>query len=666
MSRFFALAVFGLAIVATLDAAPPAPRASAPAPTVVRVAAVVDSPDSLLSPTTQLYARWDGITAHNEAYKKSIWGGMMKGPTGDSLRALIAKAPKLVGNSLLADPLLDGKEPAQLKANLADLKNASKLIDLVADRGVIIAAEVREPAPTLKGVGSALGGILGGKMPGPESLIPDTQIVVVVPDSADRADVLFSAIRLALGAAEVKTEPLAAGERKGFRMVMPERGPPVPIHSAWWIDGKHFVFYFGTMRPETVMREMDANAKKGGVTGHPLYQRVNKDPGFTSVARGFMDAGRVVGLAKSLVGPFVPGIRERIDDLGLNGLKAVVFNSGFDGKESRATWEIDLPGERKGLGKVLSRQPLGLNDLPPMPPDVSRFSALRVDPTATYDAGIMAVEALTMFERDIGGEEGKTSAETIKNRREFLEREFEKLIGISVRDDILPHVGDKVVMFQSPTEGLSVLGTVFCFSLKDPAKLKSVADRINRGLETIASAPIKVKKKMLLGVEMRELYSRGFGFITPTYAFVDDWLVVAIHPQPVQGFILRTKGELDKWKPDAATAARLAKLPADGCGLQFCRPDSTAQNLCVLGPLLIGQLSIFSRFNQSESDFDPLDVGLIPNGHEVAKHLFPNLTVTRDDGKSIRIEVNESFSVPGEFIGLEPLVVLGTIFGFLN
>jgi hypothetical protein len=411
---------------------------------------------------------------------------------------------------------------------------------------------------------------------------------------------------------------------------------------------------------------MAANAQKGGVTGHPLYQRVNANPGFTSVARGFVDAGRVVGLAKSLIGPFVPGVRERIDDLGLNGLKAVVFNSGFDGKESRAIWEVDLPGERKGLGKVLSRQPLGLKDLPPMPTDVSRFSALRVDPTATYDAGILAVEALTMFERDIGGEEGKTAAETIKNRREFIEREFEKFLGLDVRQDVLPFVGDKVVMFQSPTEGLSVFGTVFCVSLKDPAKIKSVADRINRGLEQFASAPIKVKKKMLRGVEIRELYSRGFGIVTPTYAFVDDWIVVSLHPQAVQGFILRSKGELERWKPDAATAARLAKLPQDGCGLQFCRPESTAQNLCIVGPLIIAQLSQFGRFNQSESDYDPIDVGLIPNGHEVAKHLFPNLTVTRDDGNTIRIEVNESFSVPGEFVGLEPVVVFGTIFGFIN
>jgi len=572
MSRSFALAVFGLALVATIDAAPPA--LPAPAPVAVHVATVADSADALLSPTTQLYARWDGIAAHNEAYKNSIWGPVMKGPTGDSIRALLAKVPKFVGNSLLADPLLDGKEPARLKANLADLKNASKLIDLVADKGVIVAAEVREPAPTLKGVGSALGGILGGKMPGPEALIPDVQFLAIIPGAADDADVLFSTIRLAIGAFEkeagenlIEKLPADVG-RTGYRFSAPKKGgPPFPIHSAWWVEGKHFVYYFGTMRPEAVMREMAANAQKGGVTGHPLYQRVNQDPGFTSVARGFVDAGRVVGLAKSLVGPFVPGARERIDDLGLNGLKAVVFNSGFNGKESRATWEIDLPGERKGLGKVLSQKPLGLNDLPPMPPDVSRFSALRVDPTATYDAGIMAIEALTMFERDIGGEEGKTPAETIKNRREFLEREFEKLIGVDIRADVLPYAGDKVVMFQSPTEGLSAFGTVFCFSLKDPARIKSAADRINRGLETIASAPIKVKKKMLRGVEMRELYSRGFGFITPTYAFVDDWLVVAIHPQPVQGFILRTKGDLERWKPDSATAARLAKLPSDGCGL---------------------------------------------------------------------------------------------------
>jgi hypothetical protein len=52
---------------------------------------------------------------------------------------------------------------------------------------------------------------------------------------------------------------------------------------------------------------------------------------------------------------------------------------------------------------------------------------------------------------------------------------------------------------------------------------------------------------------------------------------------------------------------------------------------------------------------------LVPNGHELSRHLFPNLSITRDDGNTIRIEVNESFSVPLEVIGLEPLAVFGTL-----
>ena len=279
------------------------------------------------------------------------------------------------------------------------------------------------------------------------------------------------------------------------------------------------MFYAGTMRPEIVLKEVASNAKKGGITGNPLFQRIQQSPGFESVAR-YVDAARVVSLAKSLIGPFVTGVRERLDDLGFGGLKAVVFNSGFDGKESRAIWEFDLPGERKGLAKVLKQQPLGLNDLPPMPPDVSRFSALRVDPTATYNAGIMTAEALTMFEQGLGGDDAK-GAEAVRQRREYLEKEFEKLIGINVREDVLPYAGDKVVVFQSPTEGISAFGTVVCVSLKDPAKIKAASDRINRGLETIASAPIKVRKKMLRGYEIREPLTR-LRIITPTYAIVDD------------------------------------------------------------------------------------------------------------------------------------------------
>ena len=34
-------------------------------------------------------------------------------------------------------------------------------------------------------------------------------------------------------------------------------------------------------------------------------------------------------------------------------------------------------------------------------------------------------------------------------------------------------------------------------------------------------------------------------------------------------------------------AEKAAKMPADGCGLQYCNPKSTASNLCTIGPLFL-------------------------------------------------------------------------------
>lgn len=664
MSRFLVFSLFALSSVSTARAADAVPE---------------NAPEKLLSPTSQLYARWDGVTAHADTYKKSFWGPLMAGPSGDSVRTLLAKLPKVIGNNLLAEPLLDGKPPAELKANLADLKNASKLIDLLADKGIVVGAEIRDPAPTLKGIGSALGGLLGGNVPGPEALMPELQVLVVIPDAAAQSETLFATLRLVLQTEEDKIEPFTVGGRKGFRFVpgngrKPRRGPPGPVEAeepprpaspfdmrtAWWVEGKHLVLYIGTAKPEGVVADVVANQAKGGITGNPLFARCTAKPEFTSVARGFADTGRVISMAKGLLGPFVPGLKQRIDDLGFGNLKAIVFTTGFEGKESRAVWEIDLPGERKGLGKILKQEKFTLADLPPLPPDVSRFVGVRIDAGATFDAGIMLVEALTSFNaRDDG--DRKNPAEAIRERRAELAKDFDKLLGMSVKDDLVPCLGDKVVVYQSPNEGLSIFGTVVCVSLKDPAKAKALADRVHQGIETLINSPVKVRKKTLKGVEIRELYSRNFGFTTPTYAIVGDWLVVSVHPAGVQGFILRAKGDLPSWKPDTATAARIAKLPV-GCSLQYCDPTTTVKNMCCIGPIFLGTIDLRNSFRPDNgADFDPTDIGLIPNAHELSKHLFPNLTVIRDDGKTIRLEVNESLSVPGEVLGLEPLI----FFGFL-
>lgn len=614
-----------------------------------------EPPEKLLSPTTQLFVRWDGVTAHQDAYKASALGAVMAGPTGDTVRTLLAKGPKLLGANLLAEPLLDGKPPEELKAVHADLKHTEKALDLILDKGILLSAEIHEPRPTLGGLGKALGGLLGGDGPPPDTFLPDARVFIIVPDVGDKAETLFGTLRLVVRQGNLNTEALPALDRKGFALVFPDKGNPVRV--GWWLEGKHFVFYAGSAPIESVVEGMRENVANGGVTKHPLYQRTLKTGEFEAVARGFVDTGAVVGLAKRLAGPFVPGLSEKVDAIGLGNLKAVVFTSGFKGKESRALYEFDLPGERQGLARILKPAPVTLADLPPLPPDVSRFSLLRVDLGAAYDAGLTFIDVMASGESFGVEDQGKTPAEVSRLRKQYLERQLNKVAGQNVRDDLLPTLGDKVVVFQTPTEGLSVFGTVVCVSLKDSERAKVAIERLQRAIETAAGGPVKVRKRVLKGVEVREIYTREFGVLTPTYAVIGDWLVIAGHPQPVQGLVLRHAGQLARWKPDPDTAARLAKMPADAVGIQYCRPESVVHNLCVIGPLFLSTITRFDRPNSSE--FDPLDIGLIPNGHELGQHLFPNLTYTRDGGKTVRVEVNESFSLPLEFMGFEPLMVGG-------
>ena len=337
----------------------------------------------------------------------------------------------------------------------------------------------------------------------------------------------------------------------------------------------HFVVAIGADSVDSAVRRVAANTRNGGLRANPLFEACNRDPGYESITRGFVDTARLIALAKNLAGPFVPGFRERLDDLGVGNLQSIVFQSGFSGKESRASYAFNLTGERKGLAAIVKREPFKIVDLPPLPPDTSRFSALRIDPAAVYDSGITALEMLLAHEFEFLGvveEEAKRPAEKIRLRREYLKREADRRLGVNIAENLLPHLGDKFVIHNSPSEGFSTLGTVVCISVKDAVKLKVVLDRISKNLEKMIG-PVKMRKKQLCGVEVCELYSQAFvfGAFTPTYAIAGEWLVFALHPQPVQGFVMRLKGELPTWKPDTETVARLAKLPADGLRFTILR-----------------------------------------------------------------------------------------------
>jgi len=106
---------------------------------------------------------------------------------------------------------------------------------------------------------------------------------------------------------------------------------------------------------------------------------------------------------------------------------------------------------------------------------------------------------------------------------------------------------------------------------------------------------------------------------------------------------LRMKGELPAWKANADLSKRLADFPKEFVGIAVSDPRPGLKLLFSIAPTGVALLNSFT------SKFAPgvqFDVNLIPNALEVTRHLFPNITISTDDGKKVRIETRASLMLP--------------------
>jgi hypothetical protein len=110
------------------------------------------------------------------------------------------------------------------------------------------------------------------------------------------------------------------------------------------------------------------------------------------------------------------------------------------------------------------------------------------------------------------------------------------------------------------------------------------------------------------------------------------------------------------WKPDAATAATLAKLPKQFTSISVSDPRPALRIILSFAPL--AARIVQQVLQQSGVKDFPIDVGALPNAHEATRHLFPNVAVTTDDGKSLRQETRASLDLPLDILGLDSYTVL--------
>src|SRR5208283_1174086 len=286
-----------------------------------------------------------------------------------------------------------------------------KLLATLTTQGVIIGVEVRALEP------------------------PDLQVTLILPGAGAQPGPFLAAMRLAASMGKVEAKEVKVGNR-AVQHIAAEQ-----VHLVWWADGKDAVVAIGTDKPEAVVKR--AHGQTPRLAENSEFKKLQQFKEFETGTRAFVDGAALVKLAKSR-GKEVSKI---IDDLGLDGLKAVRFHSGFEGPAERSLIEVDMPAPRKGILTLANGKPFKLGDLPAMPPDVITFSATRFDWAGFYDTGIQAVQAIV----------GVVAPEELPKVKEGL-KQADAILGINLRTDLLGELGDMLVTYNSPSEGLFSLG----------------------------------------------------------------------------------------------------------------------------------------------------------------------------------------------------------------
>ncbi len=543
-------------------------------------------PDRVLPTGTQIYFRWDGFDAHRPAFEKTAAGQMMKGDTGKFLDALwdwINDAADLAGQ---ADP----QAPAMIK-------DALKIVSGVGHNGLALSVDLKRVNP------------------------PAAQLTLVFPKAAGKDGVLLPFVRKLADLANAGVQETKVGKRTVQHINVQV------VNLGWWNEGDDAVFVIGSDDPTAYAKMIDNN--ETGLAQSALYKQVTAFKEFTVASRGFVDTAALTKIGSD----FSPEVSRLIEDLGLKSIKSITFVSGFDGPAERAITEYDISGPRKGLLALMGQKKISLANLPPLPDDLTRFSASNFNAGNVYEAGVQIVEAVArMFDPNIAD-----------NIKEFI-KQAEGVVGVKIGEDLFGSFDDMMVGYNSPSEGPLGLGGVYLLKVKNEKKLRSALDALIKAIPNLPGVNLELKKRDYHGVEISELHLNNPGnFNIPCFAIHKGWLVIANYPQSIYGYVLRAKGELPTWKADAKLNQALAAFPKEFSSISVSDPRPTVRFVFSVLPPVLGLANSFSQFAPG---LRPFDVGLIPHAQAATQHLFPNITVTTDNGKKIRSETRASLALP--------------------
>jgi Protein of unknown function (DUF1559) len=552
-------------------------------------------PETLLPAGTLLYVGWDGIDAHDAAWKKTAaHDALVKSGLVNAFGGLVKFAEREAGE-------------AHVRMVMSTLEHLGRKGLYLA-----IAAPVTEQGPPLP------------------------QLTLVLPGAGGAAKEIGAQLAN-LGARDFQTQTVDS------RQVTRGRIPEFPVAElGWWAEGPHLVITVGIGAVDAALQV--AAGKSPNLTTNAVWKKYQGRADFETAFVKWVDLGGI----RQLVAPIpVPGsnpsqqptsVGEILNTLGLGNIGPVAFRFGF--KEA-ALWSeltLEAPGPRTGILGFADQKPISLSDLPPLPAATDGFYAGRLDWSKAVE-GMLRLSGAFM----------KQFAPPDAPSTEQLLAQVRQATGVDLLKDVLEPLGDVMVLYGDTRQGMFGMGIGLAVSVDDPSKLRKSVDALlaRLGEEAGREARVKSVQRGKRVVQMLEFPDAPF--ISPSLVVDDKWLVLGLFPQTVDSYLLRQDGKLPRWESPEAVKTALAELPKSYTSITFSDPREGLRTVIGLAPTLLSfaQMSMMQQRQRFAPQAPPVEAPLaladFPPAELVTQSLFPNVSVCSVSPSEIRWTSRSSF-----------------------
>ena len=342
---------------------------------------------------------------------------------------------------------------------------------------------------------------------------------------------------------------------------LPLEGPPLVLG----FSGPYCFLALGEGTAEAIRRGLAG--KNPGLGTNPSFRKLRdrievERPAF----RTYLDFPRF----RDALGPILESRgKSTIQALGLGRLGPVLSEGGLEGKNSISRVILSSPSSPDGpAGAGLGGTPLTGKDLDLIPRDADLALAFRLDPARLYRGLLDLVASM---------QPGALS----EYRRKGLPM-AESFLGVKIEEELLPCLGDRWLVWNSPSMGGHLFGGLtMALSLKREKaflpllerSMAKIAGEVNRRrfrkngtqrdgiyLESFEFKGVKIYYLEAVGEEM---------FVAPAWCVSGGNLLVGLYPQVLKALLSRPKGPSLADRPEippleGALALGWADLPALG------------------------------------------------------------------------------------------------------